>query len=220
MSRSKRKRYEKKSVAAKVASEREKERLKEVNANPLLEHRPEPPADAEVLSKHDYAAYLKARKAMVKSIGFVSNAVKKWKWTDDQAKVMLYDGARKAIRTTNMKAALRAWKSIYATIMNRPETGNMGMVWEPLVDFWNTQGWVGRKRTELIEEALAKSNIKTCEACGKTKAVRWSEKSRRGLCMYCRAIETKGMEVKVHEDSDRHGGETHAVEGSVASASA
>jgi hypothetical protein len=208
MSRSKHKRSEKKSASVKVLEERrlekKAEQLKLGLPEPVQPKKP-PVENVKYLSKGKYAKHACARDIMLTCVGTTSQLVHKALISQEEADNALVEGAKKAIRKTGIGIAVRAWKEVN-TQMIRTGSITLGegkdkevvpLYWEPLADFWRTQGVKSVKFTELVQK---KNKVQmVCESCGKTKAVKLSEKLDMNLCMYCRAKVSKGLEVQRHE---------------------
>lgn len=209
MSRSKRKRFEKKSGSVKVLEKRQKEQKElDLDLPKSMEPKKSPAENVRYLSKGNYAKHACARDTMLTCVGKVSQLVHKALISQEEADNALVEGAKKAIRKTSIGVAVRAWKEVN-TQMIRTGSITLGegkdkevvpLYWEPLADFWRTQGVKSIKFTELVKVDDKKNKIQmVCESCGKTKAVKHSEKLDMNLCMYCRAKVSKGLEVQRHE---------------------
>lgn len=203
MSRSKRKRFEKKSASARLGEARQQELIKD--APKKVEPKKPSPGNQVVLSKAEFAKHKKGRDTMLRAIGGISNQLDLDLIDEMVASNQLKYAAQKSIRSVGIKSAARAWKEVNHIVMRKGsvemgEKKNKRVVklfWEPMADFWRAQGIEAVKFSELVKQEKKPKVKMLCEVCMKDKAVKLIEtpKGERQLCQYCRAKVTKGVEL-------------------------
>lgn len=208
MSRSKRKRFEKKSVATRNYEAKQKEL--DLDKKQPVEPKKPSPGDQVVLSKAEFAKHKAARDLMLASIGTVSQQLHRGITSEADATAKLISSAKRAIQKTNIRIALRAWDECYHRAMRMGsitvDKEVIPLFWEPLALFWRQYGFKGQTLTELLANAEHKKTLDKpetnkvkllCEVCMKDKAVKEvsTPKGDKQLCQYCRAKVTKGVEL-------------------------
>ena len=151
----------------KLLKERLKEEKKEVTPAtevPVRNSQKEEMASTNIktLSNRDYKLHKKAKEIFADTIGNTSKELFENKITKEQFEKLQIEGAKLAIRTVGLVAAIRAWGEVFYFILRLPDQKSKGIpiIFNPTLHYMRKYGMpsnlvINTERLEELEKAVA-----------------------------------------------------------------